>query len=335
MRRLLGIAILGATTASIACSLVYRSSDYFDPNDQLTTIGTAQGGAVTIALTTSSVVYATTTAIVVLPKGGGDPQELRTLHYGALKSLASNDVDTVAWCGEMGIQAWHPGGAIVTIDPTPECVSVDVRGSTLAAAIADGGDASAYSVRLYEGASFVPSSTLPLPAPTSVGDRRVSVTSPVGVYFVDGQFIGRRLRPNDPKIYTLLGSCPLALGATKTLDFHVSALADGGTLVFYRANNFSSFSANDECCNFLDGGCPRGNAFLSDADRAIVVRDPWVYYLRDNELRRSSITAALGQGPPPTTVVRSGFGSVVGSLAVDATHAYFGVGDRIERVALP
>jgi hypothetical protein len=350
VRGWLAAAWLVGTTAVLACSLIYRPSDYFDPFGELTAIGVATDLPTSIVLTSSLVVYATGAAIFTLPKLGGDPQTLATLSGSGIAALVSNGTDLVAWCSVTGGSVWRPGWAAPEALDLPDgCVSIDVRGETVAAVVYPDPDASepAYSVVVFQesdrGFSVSNEGGLRLPRdPSNSGTERVSLTDG-GLYYASGEILGRNPEPGDSVTRTS-PFCLLGVGGSRAQSFQVVELRDAGMLdaqvaailSLYRGANGFRFGTNDTCCRVGEAGgnreaCPTTSIVFNAGYQAIVIHDPYVYYLPNNQLLRGSVTAPLDS----STVLRSGFGEVVGSLAVDDQYAFFGVGNQILRFELP
>lgn len=334
--KLLLFASFALIAGSVACSLVFRSSDYFDPSDQLTTVASVPGGATKLVVTSSEIVFATNTTIYWLPKVGGNPKLLRTFGDGELSSLASNGTDTVAWCGAMGVESWKPGGSVVVVDANlTDCSSVDVKGTTLAASASadrDAGDAG-YAARIYAGPSFELDAEVPETKPNAGSvNVLVSLTIAGNLYYAS-DVVGRALRQGEKEPY-----CPIAFPLKGPREFQAAQLSDGGVVTLSRTKAVTAVATNDVCCEVTPNAtrpCPKSSLFLSDTDRAVVIQDPWLYFLADNELQRAAIADSLASTRPTTTLIRSGFGPVTGALATDGTYAYFSAGDQIERLLLP
>jgi hypothetical protein len=338
-------AALSAATL-VACSLLYRPSDYFDPAGQVTAIGSTSDNATAIVLTSSLLVYATSTGIYSLPKSGGNVATLTTFSKDNLTAIASNGTDLVAWCGAMGVRVWRPGWANAqTIDTPVGCASIDAQGESVAAVTQVAPDASvpSYQVVVYragdlgfevdlEGGVTLPSK------PSSPGNERVSLTRD-GLYFVSGDLIGRKRRPDEISKRRPNAPCDLAVGGGTTVDFRVIALEagpegnDAGVLVYYRGTKaFRLGHSQDTCCLLGDAGqgrCPDLKLFENASYQAVALHEPYVYYLPNNELLRASVS-----DPEDASTVRAGWGDVVGSLAIDDDYAYFAVDNRILRLAL-
>jgi hypothetical protein len=327
---------LAATTTLIACSLIYRPSDYFDPSGQLTVIATAGDSATKIVLTSSLVVYATSTGIYAVPKTGGDIQTLFTFGGGELTAMASNGADLVAWCGATtGLQAWRPGAtAPVMIDSAvTSCGAIDVNGENIGVAFVGDTTPNYVGVYLGNGASFALDEGGATPLADQSSDGRVALTDS-GIYYASGHALGRQRQPTDPNIGDPY--CGLEIGGGAALDFQVASRVDGGVLSLYRASIGYRFDGNNTCCVLTaDAGspyaCPPAAPFTVDTNYLnIVIHGDYVYYLPEDQLKRASADA-----PQDASTVRAGLGQVVGSLAVDDSFAYFGVGNQIQKLALP
>jgi hypothetical protein len=251
----------------------------------------------------------------------------------------------------MGEFAWRPGWTEAQlIDGPTGCLSIDVHDQNIAATTSADADAGTYRIVLYRatelgfevdiegGTSLPPDQDMSL-------NERVSLTSS-DVYFASGQVIGRKRKSSDDSniIFRLRpdAACELGLGGRAAVDFRVVEFAeaglDGGTdaglLVLYRGSNgFRLGRHDDTCCIVGDEKdvCPEIPLILNSGYQAIVIHEPYVYYLPENELLRASIM----DPDDAATLIRGNLGEVVGSLAIDDQYAYFGVANRILRLALP
>jgi hypothetical protein len=329
------VTACAALTLLIACSLVYRPSDYFDPAGQLTVIATPPDTATTIVLTSSLVVFATSTGIYAVPKSGGAIETLAMLGDGDLSAMASNGTDLVAWCGPaIGVQAWRPGAsAPITVDSTvTNCGSIDVNADNIGVAFV--GDTTPNFVGVYRGggATFALDVDGETPLADESTDGRVSLTDS-GIYYASGHAIGRQREVTDPPIGDPY--CGLEVGGGAAHEFQVVAQPDGGVLSLYRATIGFRFDTNNTCCILAaDSGphaCAPAPPFIVDTDYlGIVIRGDYVYYLSPDQLMRASSAA-----PQDASTLRTGLGQAVGSLAVDDGFAYFGVGNQILKLTVP
>ncbi len=342
MRRHVGVAL--ALGALLACSLEYRSSDYFDPTGQLVTIAIVpgEGEARLLGLSTENVVFATSSGLYAAPKSGGDPTLLRATKATDVSALAGDGADVVAWCGAMGVERWQRGVGIVTVDAkAPPCTSIDVVSGRVAVVLGTGNDA--YELRTYRAPTFALEATTLLPVPKSndprayVENHRVAVSGDA-LYFLSWAGYFRSVRNDDPPFPKSVNECQLgALDILTTEHFAIGRAPSGERWAFLQTGNGVFAYGGDSCCNVLGGICdgPRAVAGTGGA-RTIVVRDRYLYTLTDAELARSDLaTLTVGSDAKNgLVVVRGGLDGVTGSLAVDGTHAFFGQGHRIQRVAL-
>jgi hypothetical protein len=338
MRRTIVILALVAIATSLACSLIYRPSDYFDPAGQLTTIASGTEGANNIVLTSSLVVYSTDNGIYAVPKTGGDIQTITTFESNDLVAIAGDNENLVAWCGAMGVQAWHPGGTIQTLDSATDCASVDAFAGKVAAAVtSDAGDAPAYALYVFDGQgqlSIDLDASSAFPSDASDPADRVALTKDYLFYTVTS-VIGRKPVPND----TLPRGdpyCGLGLGGQQPESFQVIEQGDGGPFILYRGKQGFRFETYNHCCreDAPDGShedCPADNLYIGNSYQAILAYPPYIYYLPANQLVRASMSDATDA----STVIRGGLTDVRGSLAIDDNYAYLGSGNDIFRIALP
>jgi hypothetical protein len=337
MKRIIVILASVAIATSLACSLIYRPSDYFDPADQLTTIASGTEGASNIVLTSSLVVYSTDTGIFAVPKTGGDIQTITTFESNDLVAIAGDNENLVAWCGQMGVQAWHPGGKVETLDTATDCASVDAYAGRVAAAVtSDAGRLPMYQLYVFDGpdpltvdldASSVFESDAADPA------DRVALTKDF-LYYTITSVIGRKIETGD--VLKGYPYCSLGLGGAQPESFQVIEQPDGGSFILFRGKQGFRFETSNRCCHetAVDGGpgdCPTDELNIGNSYQAIVAHPPYIYYLPANQLFRASMSDATDA----STLIRGGLSDVRGSLAIDDNYAYLGSGNDIFRIALP
>jgi hypothetical protein len=335
MRRFIFILASVAIASSLACSLIYRPSDYFDPADQMTTVASGTEGATNIVLTSSLVVFSTDDGIYSVPKTGGDPQIIMAFGSNDLAAIAGDGDDLVAWCGTMGVRAWRPGGQPLTLDTSPDCTSIDAFGGRVAAAVtSDAGPTAAYQLYVFDGDSLGvdldASSTFPSGSAQS-GDRVALTTH--DLYWASSSLIGRKATPGETLLHDPY--CNLGLGGLNPERFQVVELSDGGPFISFLGKQGFRFADDHRCCRVsADGGenaCPTDQLYIGNTYQSIVVHLPYVYYLPENELRRASISDPVDA----STLVRGNLGDVRGSIAIDDDYAYVGIASDIYRIALP
>jgi hypothetical protein len=340
MRRSIVILALVAIATSLACSLIYRPSDYFDPAGQLTTIASGTEGANNIVLTSSLVVYSTDTGIYAVSKTGGDPQTITTFGSTDLVAIAGDNENLVAWCGAMGVQAWHPGGAIQILDTATDCASVDAFAGKVAAAVtSDVGGVPTYQLYVFDGQdqdqlSVDLDASSAFPSDASEPADRVVLTKD-DLYYTVTSVIGRRPQPGE----TLPRGdpyCGLGLGGQQPESFQVIEQSDGGPFILFRGKQGFRFETSNRCCreSAPDGSpdvCPADGLNVGNSYQAIVAHSPYIYYLPANQLLRASMSDMADA----STLIRGGLTDVRGSLAIDGSYAYLGSGNDIFRIALP
>lgn len=305
-----------------ACSLVAPSSDYFD-DAGVETVAVVPN--VRQAVATHALLYVASDRILLAgPADGlGDRTTVRTA-AGDLRSLVSNDIDTVAWC-EDGAGAWvrRNEESPARIPGSLACASIAVHGPTVA---------------YFETSGSLTLRTFDVEQGRIVSERivRTSDPSPALVafsgdgtsYTVTSQGVARECLPDDRGCED--GLCRLA--STTSASSNLAVIGSGAAARPMWVTDLQAvlFAPTRSCCAFADKSCDNDarrqrRGVTSSSNYA--VRGSTLFALRESALRRVDSFV-----DPTQDVVVASATSGAQVLALGDRHAFFMDGDKLQRV---
>ncbi len=340
----LALAAFVAVAIGVACTLVNRQSDFFDPNGRLVTIYTVDVQVDGLVLTTDDVVINTSSQVFRVPKTGGSAVVIAD-GLDLVHDLASDQQSRVGWCQGSSVQRWDAARGMldpIVLASGMSCETVAVSKDrivyTASSTSDDGGsdDAGAKGTLFYSlddgGAS--PAGGFGLPFVGSSSHRLVTVES---TYFIAGdRTIFREKHDGDVTAATEPPGAPTCLlgninGLATATALFVDLNEEPAVLA---ANTSLRVIRQKACCSILglDASC----AAMSDpfpTSNGVTLHAGKFYYLVAGGIAISTL-ADVADGSANAATIPLGTSGETSHLAVDDESAFFLLGDRIERLSL-